>query len=105
MDISDIGFLSYRPYELMAQGYSEKLFDSRFKFKSSNNIDSLTQIISENLPVTVSPYWCDSLSVGSIIGINRKDISIDQIELIPSAIFFGSIFCIRILMKKQYFHP
>jgi len=92
LDISDMGFLSSRPYELIAQGFSEKLFTSRFKFKSSNNLNSLTQIISENLPITVEPYWCDSLSVGSTIGINRRDISIDQFELIPSAIFFGSIF-------------
>ena len=92
MDISDIGFLSARPYELIAQGYSEDLFEDRFTFKTSNNLDSLAQIFSENLPVTIEPYWCDSLSVGSIIGINRKDIYINNIELTPQAIFFGSIF-------------
>jgi hypothetical protein len=92
MDVSDIGFISQRPYELIAQGYNEELFKDRFKFKSSNNLDSLPQIFSGNIPITVEPYWCDSLNVGSTIGINRQDISIDNIEIIPSALFFGSIF-------------
>ena len=91
MDVSDIGFISLRPYELISQGYSHDLFDSRFKFKSSNNLDSLPQIFSENLPITVEPYWCDSLSVGSPLGINRFDIE-PNIEVTPTSIFMGSIF-------------
>ena len=90
-DLSDIGFISSRPYEMMSQGYSEDLFESRFKFKSSNNLDSLPQIFSGNIPITVEPFWCDSLSVGSALGINRQDISINY-EVIPNAIFMGSIF-------------
>lgn len=92
MDVSDIGFLSVRPFELIEQGYSDDLFKDRFKFKSSNNLDSLPQIFSENLPVRVEPYWCDSLSVGSALGINRYDISINNLELVPTAIFMGSVF-------------
>ncbi len=91
MDVSDIGFLSLRPFELINQGYSDDLFASRFKFKSSNNLDSLPQIFSENIPVTVEPYWCDSLSVGSALGINRYDIE-PNTELTPTSIFMGSIF-------------
>ena len=92
MDVSDIGFLSVRPFELIEQGYSDDLFKDRFKFKSSNNLDSLPQIFSENIPVRVEPYWCDSLSVGNALGINRYDISINNLELIPTAIFMGSVF-------------
>ncbi len=92
MDVSDIGFLSVRPFELIDQGYSDNLFKDRFKFKSSNNLDSLPQIFSENIPIRVEPYWCDSLNVGSGLGINRLDISIDSLELVPTAIFTGSIF-------------
>ncbi|MHA2010247.1 MAG: hypothetical protein ACW980_23270, partial [Promethearchaeota archaeon] len=91
MDVSDIGFISLRPYELISQGYSDDLFDSRFKFKSSNNLDSLAQIFSENLPISVEPYWCDSLSVGSPLGINRFDIQ-PNIVVTPTSIFMGSIF-------------
>lgn len=92
MDVSDIGFLSVRPFELIDQGYSDNLFKDRFKYKSSNNLDSLPQIFSQNIPIRVEPYWCDSLNVGSGLGINRLDISIDSLELIPTAIFMGSIF-------------
>lgn len=90
-DLSDIGFISSRPYEMMSEGYSEELFDTRFKFKGGNNIDSLAQIFSQNIPITVEPFWCDSLSVGSPLGINRQDISIGY-EVTPTAIFMGSIF-------------
>jgi hypothetical protein len=90
-DLSDIGFISSRPYEMISQGYSEDLFDNNFKFKDSNNLDTLSQIISQNIPVTVEPFWCDSLSVGSPLGINRYDISIPY-EVTPTAIFMGSIF-------------
>ena len=91
LDVSDMGFISSRPYEMIAQGYSDELFDSKFKFKSSNNIDTLPQIFSQNIPINVEPFWCDSLSVGSPLGINRQDISIPY-EVTPTAIFMGSIF-------------
>jgi len=91
MDVSDIGFISARPFELIDQGYSDNLFKSKFKFKSSNNLDSLPQIFSENIPIRVEPYWCDSLSTGSALGINRYDIE-PNFEVIPTAIFMGSIF-------------
>lgn len=91
MDVSDIGFISTRPFELIDQGYSDNLFKSKFKFKGSNNLDSLPQIFSENIPITVEPYWCDSLSVGSGLGINRYDIE-PNFEVVPTSIFMGSIF-------------
>jgi hypothetical protein len=91
MDVSDIGFISTRPFELIDQGYSDNLFKSKFKFKGSNNLDSLPQIFSENIPITVEPYWCDSLSVGSALGINRYDIE-PNFEVVPTSIFMGSIF-------------
>ena len=91
MDVSDIGFISSRPFELINKGYSDDLFANKFKFNSSNNLDSLPQIFSENIPVTVEPYWCDSLSVGSALGINRLDIE-PNVEIIPTSVFMGSIF-------------
>ena len=91
MDVSDIGFISARPFELIEQGYSDNLFKSKFKFKGSNNLDSLPQIFSENITISVEPYWCDSLSVGSALGINRYDIE-PNFEVVPTSIFMGSIF-------------
>ncbi len=91
MDVSDIGFLSTRPFELINRGYSDDLFNSRFKFGSSNNLETLPQIFSANLPVTVEPYWCDSLSTGSVLGITRLDIE-PNVEIIPTSVFMGSVF-------------
>ena len=91
MDVSDIGFISARPYELIEQGIPKEQFQSPFKYKSSRNLDSLTQIISANINIQVEPFWCDSLSTGRVLGITRKDISIDSLELIPTAMFFGSV--------------
>ena len=91
VDVSDIGFISARPYEMIADGYSEELFESKFKFKTSNNLDTLPQIFTANETINVEPYWCDNLSGGSPLGINRKDFSID-VNLTPTAIFTGSIF-------------
>ena len=92
MDISDIGFLSVRPFELINQGFSESQFQNRFKYKSSRNLESLPQIFSDNIPVNIEPYWCDSLSVGSKLGINRYDINIDNIEITPVSVFLGGVF-------------
>ena len=91
MDVSDIGFISARPYELIEQGIPKEQFQSPFKYKSSRNLDSLTQIVSANINIQVEPFWCDSLSTGRVLGITRKDISIDSLELIPTAMFFGSV--------------
>ena len=79
MDVSDIGFLSSRPFELMSQGFKEELFLSPFKFKSGRNLDSLAQITSQNIAIDVQPFWCDDLSQGRTIGITREDISIDSL--------------------------
>lgn len=92
MDISDIGFLSARPYEMVEQGYPKELFESPFKFKRQRNISSLPQIINENIPVLVEPFWCDDLSTGRIVGITRQDIALEPYNLIPTATFFGSVF-------------
>jgi hypothetical protein len=92
VDVSDIGFLSLRPYDLVERGFSKELFLSPFKFKSDQNIDNLPQILSQNLNVLVEPFWCDDLSKGRIVGITRQDINITSVDLTPSATFFGSVF-------------
>ena len=91
MDLSDIGFLSTRPYELIENGYKPEDFQDKFTFKASSDIDDLPQIVSGNIGVDIEPYWCDDLATGRIIGINRQDISIESVEITPNAIFFGSI--------------
>jgi hypothetical protein len=92
LDVSDIGFLSARPYELINQGFAREDFQDEFTFKQGNNISSLVQIKSEDIPVTVKPFWCDTLGAEEEIGVTRQDIPIGDYELIPTAIFTGSIY-------------
>ena len=88
-DISDIGIISQRPYDLISQGTPEKMFDSPTKFKSGKNLDKLIQIKTNNIGVNVQPFWGDTDNCS--IGITRLDIPLNY-TVVPSAIFMGSIF-------------
>ena len=56
-DISDIGLLSQKPYDLIRNGSNISQFESSTKFKSSVNLDSLPQIKTVNRGVNVVPFW------------------------------------------------
>ena len=88
-DVSDIGILSQRPYDLISQGTSDKMFDSPTKFKGGNNLDKLVQIKTANIGVNVQPFWGDPDNCQ--IGITRLDIPLNH-TVTPSAVFMGSIF-------------
>ena len=87
MDLSDIGFLSVKPYELKNQGFPDSLFRSNTLYKTSTNLDNLTQIITRDLSVDVQPFWGDTEQCE--VGITRLDID-PNVEFFPTAIFFGS---------------
>lgn len=88
-DISDIGIASQRPYDLINQGSSEKLFESTTKFKGGTNLDKLPQIKTANIGVNVNPFWGNAETCE--IGITRVDFDLNY-TLTPNAIFMGSIF-------------
>ena len=92
LDVSDIGFLSARPYELISQGYPESRFQDKYTFKGGSDLNQLTQVRSSTIPVFVKPFWCDTLNLGREVGITRQDIPIESYELNPTAIFMGSLF-------------
>ena len=92
IDVSDIGFLSVRPYDLISKGKSEEEFVDRFTFSDSNDLDKLPQIINTNSLVNVLPFWADDLEEGRKVGITRFDYSVTEYELTPTAMFMGSIF-------------
>lgn len=89
VDISDIGFVSLKPYELINQGYTPNLFESNTTFKSGTDLDSLVQIQKRDFAVNVLPFWGDLNE--NEIGINRVDFNLG-IDITPTALFFGSIF-------------
>jgi hypothetical protein len=88
-DISDIGSISQRPYDLIREGSSPKLFDSPNKFKGGNNLDKMPQIKTVNVGVNVQPFWGDPETCQ--IGITRADANLNY-TVTPSAIFMGGIF-------------
>jgi len=86
IDISDIGFLSQKPYDLIASGASENLFESLSVFKKSQNLDTLPQIFSFDTTTDVLPTW----SQVEEKGITRLDIDL-PLNIVPTAfIVFGN---------------
>ena len=90
VDLSDIGVLSQRPRDMIYKGYNEKLFESPNKFKQSKNLDSLSQIFSQNKGVYVYPYWGDTSNTEETIAITRCDIQLEY-KFEPTCIFMGCI--------------
>ena len=76
LDLSDMGILSQRPYDFIRQGHSEKSFDSPTKFSDSNNLDSLSQIVTQNMGVIVTPFWGDLEDCQ--VGITRVDVDLNH---------------------------
>lgn len=94
VDLSDIGTLSQRPRDMIAKGYNINMFESPNKFRKSTNLDSLSQIYTQNRGLNVYPYWGNTNSTnedsGGIVALTRCDIQIDY-KIEPTAIFMGSI--------------
>lgn len=95
IDLSDIGILSQRPYDMIYKGYNINQFESPNKFKTSTNLDSLAQIYTQDKGVYVYPFWGDSDASESgaenqEIAITRADIQI-QYKFEPTCVFMGSI--------------
>ena len=92
IDVSDIGFLSVRPYELIEKGKPKEDFVDNYVFKSSNDLNKLPQIISNSEVVNVLPFWSDDLDGPKTVGITRYDFSVTEYELTPTAMFMGGLF-------------
>ena len=95
LDLSDIGVLSQKPRDLFYQGYTKEQFENSSLFKKSTNLDSLTQIISQNNSVQVYPFWGDDeaedvYGVDKQVKITRLDIDVTY-KFEPTCIFIGSL--------------
>jgi hypothetical protein len=89
VNLGDMDFVSLKPYDLIEQGYTETLFESKTTFKKGTDLDSLVQVQSKDFAVNVLPFWGDLEE--NEVGINRVDFTLNT-EIIPNATFFGSIF-------------
>ena len=85
-DLSDIGLISQKPYDLINKGYDANLFKSPSEFLD-DDINSAVHILSRDKTIYVYPFWGDADR--NKIGITRNDINLDY-KFEPSCIFMGS---------------
>lgn len=92
IDLSDIGCFSLRPYDFIRLGIGEDLFKNTYTFKSSEDIDSLPQIVTFDKTVEVYPFWgnedlCE-------IGITRSDFDLSDkgVKIEPKAFLIGGTY-------------
>lgn len=90
IDLSDIGCFSLRPNDFLNKGFGIEQFESFYKFKSSNDIDSLPQIVSFDKSIEVYPFWGNEELCE--IGITRSDFDLSDrdIKIEPKAIILFS---------------
>jgi hypothetical protein len=89
VDLSDIGYLSQKPYDMIRQGSPSESFETYNKFSSSPNISQLPQVRIQNRTINVLPFWGDIDECE--IGINRVDFDLGY-DIQTNAFFIGSIF-------------
>ena len=90
VDLSDIGMLSQRPRDMVYKGYNINQFESPNKFRQDKNLNSLAQILTQDIGVYVYPYWGDTSDDTDNIAVTRADIQLDY-KFEPTCVFMGSI--------------
>lgn len=92
VDLSDMGCFSLRPYDFLRLGYGEDHFKNTFSFKSSEDIDSLPQIVRFDKTIEVYPLWGNE-SICEI-GITRTDFDLSSVgvKLEPKAYVIGGVY-------------
>ncbi len=93
VDLSDIGEFSLTPQDLIRMGLASEGQVAGNRFRSSNDLNSLPQIINIVKDIEVSPLWGDPELCN--IAINRTDFDLRDdanIDIQPTATFMGSIY-------------
>jgi hypothetical protein len=92
IDLSDIGCFSFQPYDLISLGIGPNQFKNSYTFKTSEDLDSLPQIISFNKTIEVYPFWgnedlCE-------ISITRTDFDLSErgVKIEPKAFIIGGTY-------------
>ena len=102
VDLSDIGEFSLTPQDLIRMGLASESQVAGNRFRSSNDLNSLPQIINIVKNVEVSPLWGDPELCD--IAINRVDFDLRDdanVDIQPTATFMGSIFSNNDDMRAQ----
>lgn len=92
VDLSDIGEFSLSPQDLIRMGRATEAQVAGNRFRTSNDLNSLPQIVNLTKTVEVSPLWGDPDVCQ--IAINRVDFDLRDdvnIDIQPTAVFLGSV--------------
>ena len=92
IDLSDIGEFSLSPQDLIRMGLATEAQVAGTKFRSSNNLRELPQIINLTKSIEVEPLWGEAEICN--LGITRTDFDLSsesKIDIRPTSIFMGSI--------------
>ncbi len=92
IDLSDMGCFSLTPQDLIDSGFAVESQFNGSKFKSSNNLSELPQIITLVKQVNVEPLWGEPDIC--FIGITRTDFDLStevNLTIKPTGVFMGSI--------------
>ena len=92
VDLSDIGCFSLRPYDFQRLGIGVDSFKNKYTFKSSEDIDSLPQIVTFDKVIEVYPFWGNEELCE--IGITRSDFDLSDkgVNIKPTAYLIGGVF-------------
>lgn len=91
-DLSDVGCFSLRPDDFIRQGIGVDSFKNEYTFKTSEDIDSLPQIVTFDQTIDVYPFWGNEELCE--IGITRTDFDLSNkgIRIEPKAYLIGGTF-------------
>lgn len=93
VDLSDIGEFSLSPQDLIRMGRATESQVAGNRFRTSNDLNSLPQIVNLTRTIEVSPLWGDPEVCQ--IAINRLDFDLRDdasIDIQPTSVFMGSIY-------------
>ena len=93
VDLSDIGEFSLTPQDLIRMGLATEAQVAGNQFRTSEDLESLPQIINITKTVEVSPLWGEPEICQ--IAINRVDFDLRDdanVDIQPTAVFMGSMF-------------
>ena len=92
LDLSNIGPFSLRPSDLIRMGMGVPDEFNGQLFKSSEDLNSLPQILNNVVDIDVTPFWGQDDLCN--VGITRFDFDLREmgVDITPHAIFMGSIF-------------
>lgn len=93
VDLSDIGEFSLTPQDLIRMGLATESQVAGNRFRTSNDLNSLPQIITIQKDIDVLPLWGDPDLCQLAICRTDFDLRDDaNVDIQPTAVFMGSIF-------------